>query len=166
VLVGRKERGGGEKRGERGIPGRVLERELAVAEPEKSGGKLEDEIGGTRGEEGAEMGGEDMFDDVICAGWMPSLWERGEWVWREGGGEEWEWWREWWEWEEEEVRGWWEGWEVKMWERSAVWERSGEGGDMCDDDPDDSAKHIKIIFPLSSLYPPSLPLLLPSLPLT
>jgi hypothetical protein len=41
-----------------GSPGRVLERELAVAEPENRGGKLEEEIGGTRGLEGAEMGGE------------------------------------------------------------------------------------------------------------
>ena len=72
------------------IPGRVLDSELAVAEPEKSGGKFEEEMGGTRGEEGAEMGGEDMAvgGRWVGGGGIPSLWERGEWVWRE-------WWWEW-----------------------------------------------------------------------
>lgn len=55
----------------KGKPGRVLESELAVAEPEKSGGKL-DEIGGTSGEDGAEMGGDESDADVDVMG-MPSL---------------------------------------------------------------------------------------------
>jgi hypothetical protein len=63
----------------KGKPGRVLERELAVAEPEKSGGKLDEEIGGIRGEEGAEMGGDERVTDMCVGLGMPSLCERGEW---------------------------------------------------------------------------------------
>jgi len=46
----------------RGKPGRVLERELAEAEPEKRDGKLDEDIEGTSGLEGAETGGEDKDD--------------------------------------------------------------------------------------------------------
>lgn len=54
----------------RGRPGRVL---LAAEEPEKRDGKLEDEMGGTKGLEGALMGGEEELEG--CG--ILSEWERG-----------------------------------------------------------------------------------------
>lgn len=70
-----------------GKPGRVL-MELAVAEPENSGGKLDEVIGGTMGLEGAEIGGDGMVAVAMWVVGMPSLWLRGEeWEWPRGGGE-------------------------------------------------------------------------------
>jgi hypothetical protein len=75
-----REKEGARGKESKGKPGRVFERELVVAAPEKRGGKLEEESGGTRGLEGAEMGGDDAVAEAM---WlvleMPSLWLSGEW---------------------------------------------------------------------------------------
>jgi hypothetical protein len=50
-----------------------------VAEPEKREGKLEEESGGTRGLEGAEIGGDACTEAMWLVLGMPSLWLSGEW---------------------------------------------------------------------------------------
>jgi hypothetical protein len=55
----------------KGRPGRVLERELEAAVPEeKRGGKLEEEMGGTIGLEGALIGGDEPGVALVLG--MPS----------------------------------------------------------------------------------------------
>jgi hypothetical protein len=58
----------------RGRPGSVL---LVAEEPEKSGGKLEDEMGGTKGLDGALMGGEEELEGGILSEWERGLGESG-----------------------------------------------------------------------------------------